>query len=566
MRLTSAKALLMGLALVAAAAGCDSSPPPTAKSPPQARNSPAEPPVEKKSPVVEPPPPASETQAPFEAPPTAGKDANATPPTAAEKSPAPPTPTAPGAERIALLTPGGPLLVDIVLTVDGSPYDKEFESQLDKVLAAADDDGDGRATWQELIANDAFLKSPLASAADATRPQKLKWIEDYDRNANEHVEREEAASWLGRGSGRMARAFAVRSTRSYRPDPRTTSRLWPLLDADADGRLSALELRHAADALLPLDADDDLTLAAAEVVPLRDQLLAAGGRSLTGRGDLEHFAALHLEPDEDIARLEYLLTDLYAPRQDLRPSSFSALGQLGAELDADGDDWLSRDELAKLLTVEPQLRLTVAFGGSTGPGATPPTVSIESRAPEAKLLPQTEPGRATVLVGGTRVVISAHDLAGVGPASPAEYGMAAGQRHQIRLLAFDKSDAVFAELDGNADGRLSERELGTVRQRLLALDADQDRELAVEELPYSMIVALVRGEAAGEESFYVPPLAPAPREGAPAPPWFTHADLNGDGDVSRREFLGTADQFSGVDLSRDGYIDEQEASQSSVAP
>jgi hypothetical protein len=45
-----------------------------------------------------------------------------------------------------------------------------------------------------------------------------------------------------------------------------------------------------------------------------------------------------------------------------------------------------------------------------------------------------------------------------------------------------------------------------------------------------------------------------------APAWFRHADFNSDGDISRREFLGSAEQFSKLDANRDGFIDPQEAS------
>jgi hypothetical protein len=65
----------------------------------------------------------------------------------------------------------------------------------------------------------------------------------------------------------------------------------------------------------------------------------------------------------------------------------------------------------------------------------------------------------------------------------------------------------------------------------------------------------------------VPASPPASAASGLAPPeWFTHADLNSDGEISRREFLGSTDQFSQVDLSRDGYIDAAEAGETSVAP
>jgi hypothetical protein len=50
-----------------------------------------------------------------------------------------------------------------------------------------------------------------------------------------------------------------------------------------------------------------------------------------------------------------------------------------------------------------------------------------------------------------------------------------------------------------------------------------------------------------------------PQVGGPV--WFRKMDRNGDGDVSRREFLGTKDQFRQVDADGDGIISPEEAEQ-----
>ena len=54
--------------------------------------------------------------------------------------------------------------------------------------------------------------------------------------------------------------------------------------------------------------------------------------------------------------------------------------------------------------------------------------------------------------------------------------------------------------------------------------------------------------------------APGPRRPSTAGPlWFRKMDRNGDGDVSPREFLGTAEQFRRLDLDGDGLISVEEA-------
>jgi hypothetical protein len=125
-------------------------------------------------------------------------------------------------------------------------------------------------------------------------------------------------------------------------------------------------------------------------------------------------------------------------------------------------------------------------------------------------------------------------------------------------MVHDQADPLFEELDANADGRLGERELASAPQRLLQRDTNGDGQLAGSELPHSMIVAFLVGENPSEQSFYVPQSMTA-TGATETPAWFAHADLNGDGDVSAREFLGSAARFAMLDANRDGYIAADEA-------
>jgi hypothetical protein len=40
---------------------------------------------------------------------------------------------------------------------------------------------------------------------------------------------------------------------------------------------------------------------------------------------------------------------------------------------------------------------------------------------------------------------------------------------------------------------------------------------------------------------------------------YTRADFNGDGDISRREFLGSLEQFARLDADQNGYVNSAEA-------
>jgi hypothetical protein len=78
--------------------------------------------------------------------------------------------------------------------------------------------------------------------------------------------------------------------------------------------------------------------------------------------------------------------------------------------------------------------------------------------------------------------------------------------------------------------------------------------------PTELRLILHRGQVAHQNS--VPPNG-AQRRSAPAPArgplWFRMMDRNGDGYVSRREFLGSKEEFDRIDTNHDGLISPEEA-------
>jgi Ca2+-binding EF-hand superfamily protein len=90
-------------------------------------------------------------------------------------------------------------------------------------------------------------------------------------------------------------------------------------------------------------------------------------------------------------------------------------------------------------------------------------------------------------------------------------------------------------------------------------DANGDGHITTDELSHSMIVAFLRGERPNEDAFYIPVTDNAAPRDERAAQWFGRADFNGDGDISRREFLGSLEQFDRLDADQNGYIDAEEA-------
>jgi len=236
-----------------------------------------------------------------------------------EAEPIPPEPApAPPAERLVVFTPDGPMVLDAWITVDGEPRGLASELAIDLALAAADMDGDGWPTWEELAVNTAFFAGPVGSAIAPPNADEL----DADRDGR--VDRNEARSWL---TGGVGDALAVKSSRSYAIDPRR-SPLWRALDADESGALSEEEVAGASERLGRRDANDDLIIDQAELLSLAD-LIAARERGMMASPDDsyrgEHHAALAIAGPDDCERFGYTATLLYGRGRWLAASGFGII-------------------------------------------------------------------------------------------------------------------------------------------------------------------------------------------------------------------------------------------------
>ena len=116
-------------------------------------------------------------------------------------------------------------------------------------------------------------------------------------------------------------------------------------------------------------------------------------------------------------------------------------------------------------------------------------------------------------------------------------------------------------IDADRDGRLSV-ELRTAWDRLAAWDRNGDGSVARSEIPRNMDVTVMRGPAGfgrGMRQAVMGVNPAAPRASTKGPLWFRKMDRNGDGVLSPREFVGTAEDFKKLDTDGDGFIDAREA-------
>ncbi|MFO0842723.1 MAG: hypothetical protein U0797_10060 [Gemmataceae bacterium] len=138
--------------------------------------------------------------------------------------------------------------------------------------------------------------------------------------------------------------------------------------------------------------------------------------------------------------------------------------------------------------------------------------------------------------------------------------MAAVQGQVPALRVESQSRSLFRLLDQDGDGRLGVREVAEAWDRVRPWC--RGGHLDPMSLPYVYRVTVGLGAPRVEQDA-PPALGRVPPRG---PLWFRKMDRNGDGDVSRKEWLGSRAQFDKLDRDGDGLISLEEAARADRRP
>lgn len=518
-----------------------------------------------------------------------------------------------GCERICLLTDAGPILIDLWLQIDGKPHHRALADLIETSLAMADSDGDGRATWDELTQRDEFRYGRMGTLEIRDEEQRAELIRMYDSDRDGTVDRDELPRFLTRNAG-GSRPFHLRSSNFYRERNRLESPIRRLLDDNRDGTISVEERAKAAQALRSRDADQNDILIPVEFRLDSDAPTPPLTRNRTGLPDSavwisdvrqwtnfrytlreryalggklrpEHFrmsASLYEYLDEDgdgaidrdeIERIAAASPQLIVAMRfgestssDLHPVELVYAAR--EFVDSTGHHSSSSRTSGtparmRFTTDKDEERLTLRWGHSA-------LTLFRSNASEQSTQLSVQFERLDANQDG---YLEEAELPADAPGLPAFSALDTDEdekvfltefqafysdrqtawRMQLRCRVGEGSDAFFAALDSNDDGRLTTREIELASARLATFDRD-DNGLSLDEIPDSFLLGVVRGAPQDDDQAYQRALDSRAVASANVPDWFASMDRNQDGDISPREFLGDDQQFDRLDQNGDGFI------------
>jgi Ca2+-binding EF-hand superfamily protein len=514
----------------------------------------------------------------------------------------------PPSERFLLLTRDGPLVVDVVLRVDNAPYTNALEQLVDRVMQELNDDQED-ATWEAMLDNPKFAYGQFGNLIPDDEEQRIQLIEMYDTNRNRIVDHDELPRFLTRNVG-GSRSFSLRSSNEFRSTNRTRSPVRRLLDADHNGAITTDEMQAAPSRLFDRDADDDeiVTLADMKNTVARAQPQMSNQRRVNSPD-----TAISISPRTRWGYVSYALQETYAYGERVAADDIPLTPEVVELLDENGNQLIDNNEVKTLADIPAHLVLEVAFFNpvdTESPAS--PTIqiistsdslasSLDARSQHSNRVSFDLPGAdVTFFVNedpsltnrsqtvsaqfsmldadgngyidadeysgqllGISIPFESIDRDGNGMISEKEVGDLIEQRQavvrsQIRARAADQEDALFTALDTNSDGRLTAREIQGAPDVLKRLDRNKDKQLQSHEIPGTMAVGFIRGNAQQDNTLFAMPAVTSRGDKESSPRWFLGMDSNADGDISPREFLGSTDQFRELDANRDGFVSADE--------
>jgi Ca2+-binding EF-hand superfamily protein len=486
--------------------------------------------------------------------------------------------------------------VRLNLTLDGRSLVEAWERSTRELFGHLDANADGALTGGEL----ARIPLPAELALLALGEAAPAGVATADLNPRDgKVVPAEIAEYLRRcGAGPM-RALEPDEAMAVRPGAARPIDLRARWDANGDGRLSRGEIASGVVQLRKLDFDDDQALSPAELLPPGGERAGQPAAPTSRQSNAELIPLFQRTPG--LALAQRLLARYDVQSREARPADqhltreeFPLGTEAFAQADADANGKLDIEEIARW-TREPQPALTLAINLGADEGATP---RMKLATGGDAMLSLRNRASGTLTLGNTSLAVELADEATETNNALAQFAAAdADSNGYLDAAEMDRAHPGLRRLlDANGDGRtfpeevevlLRMRSLLTRARAVIAvertaasfmemLDPNDDSRLdfaelsgALDRLPLDVAVAANHDAAHSKltlrigsaiDSILAPgqPARPTATGQQRGPIWFERMDRNQDGQVTRREFLGTPAHFSRLDRDANGRLTSNE--------
>lgn len=424
------------------------------------------------------------------------------------------------AVRGLLMTPAGPILVQAIISINDQPFRATREQWIDAAItpdeseAIADETGVATQATNDEQQTTAAVEAPEDSAEPTQSPQRFvgqsprDWLVNYVQLAETPVDRFEARWLLAQRAG----GPTVMELQRFSKSRSAQAPLVHFIDSNGDKTLDQQELASAADRLVAADYNQD------GGVDLRELSKA------TSRGS--RFRPWTAQP-------------MFAVADDA--TEWNTLAR----------QWkVSEESLVDVSKAAPSVLLSVSLGtAADASGVQLIHIDCEEFASDESQAVRTRNDAIAVRFAWGDLEFAA------GQAT------SGGEPSQISLGATTEGAPLWSLVDSDQDNRLSIRERGKLMSLITELDIDASGDVEPNEIPSRIRWAVALGPRVHQlllkDSSAISNDKP---ESNTAPDWFVSMDGNRDGDLTKREFLGTAQQFDLLDENEDGLVSAAEAS------
>jgi Ca2+-binding EF-hand superfamily protein len=517
-----------------------------------------------------------------------------------EAKPAAGTPAAKPASAdhrdVLLLLDGSPLHLRLHVALGGVSLVESRRQVVNRLMESLDKDKDGKLSHAEAAASPILRTKERKKASEFL--EKLK--------ADTKLKRSDVEQKIERMGGEVV---------AYRQDMSSAENdveVFKLLDKDSSGLLDASEMETASDLILSKDTDGDECVAFQEFLPPpppATMMQVALTPAPTPPVVTSHVAEMVRDIREPLLP-QRLLKKYDRPRYDklLSAEELGWTKERLAVIDADENGKLDAEELTHLQELTPDVDLSVDLktpqteGGQLAvQGTAGKRLDDAARGDYAKVsfnsaivtfsLRNIDPFTTAIddamrkfnqLDGDANGYLTRDEVADsirfqkelfeLIDADGDEKLFADEMKDYIRassdpaattcrMNVYDTGYGFFMSIDGNADGRVSVREMRHAAESLAQLERDGKPGVMQKEPVRHFHIEFVRGSfALFGASEPLTAQTPAFQQRRPSGPiWFQRMDKNNDGDLTWNEFLGPREVFHSLDADHDSLLDPQEA-------